>query len=86
MKIPVFTDEERQANSNVRHKWFDVEHDSLPLTFYLPLYQPLSATTSAMYSTPVQIRCARYERVSRRNFPYAAQGTDVYEYKGDEYR
>jgi hypothetical protein len=86
MKLPVFANEERQANSNVRRKWFDVDHDSLPLTFYLPLHQPLSAITSAISSTPVQIRVARYERVLHNRHPYAAAGQDVYEYKGDEYR
>ena len=86
MSIPVFTEAERQANSNIRRKWVDVEHDSLPLIFYLPLYQPLSACTSAISSTPIQIRVARYERVSHNRHPYAAAGEDVYEYKGDEYR
>ena len=85
MKLPVvFTDEERQANSNVRRKWFDVEEDSLPEVFYLPLYQPMSASTSAIYSTPIQVRVARYERI--HSYPYAAPGQNVYAYKGDEYK
>ena len=89
--LPKFTYEEQLADSGVRRKWFDVEHDSLPLVFYLPLRQSLTLVPKEFpyrlkYQFPILIKVARYERVGRRCFPFSAKGEDVYEYKGDEVR
>lgn len=91
MGLPLFTYVERMATGGVRRKWFDVEHNSIPPVFYLPLRQPLTLVPDEFpyhlkYQFPVRIRVARYERVGRQHFPYAARGMDVYEYKGDEFR
>lgn len=79
------------AEGGVRRKWFDVEHNSIPLVFYLPLRQRLTLVPNEWphllkYQFPVRIKVAKYERVGIRIFPYAAKGMDVYEYKGGESR
>lgn len=91
MGLPCFAYEERLAVGGKRRKWFDVGHNSLPPVFYLPLREPLTLVPKEFphllkYQFPVMIKVARYERVGRRHFPYAARGMDVYEYKGDDVR
>ena len=86
-----FTYEEKLADGGVRRKWFDVEHDSLPPVFYLPLHESLTLVPQGYphllkYQFPVMIKVARYERVGRRPFPFASKGMDIYKYKGDELR